>query len=127
MISAFQVTPIASGCHVWLGAIQTNGYGSVTDGHGGTILAHRAAWEAEHGPIPDGLTVDHLCFNRRCVNTEHMELVSASENRARAARMKRYCPRGHEYTPENTSRNGAGHRYCRECANAAQRAKRAAS
>lgn len=46
--------------------------------------AHRLIWEAFHGPIPDDLTVDHLCFNRRCINIRHMELVTAAENTRRA-------------------------------------------
>lgn len=125
-LSGFRVMEIATGCHVWLGAIQSKGYGSVGDGQGGTTLAHRMAWVAQHGPIPNGLTIDHLCFNKRCVNVEHMELVTPAENIARAKRMKAYCPLGHEYTPENTYRNGAGHRYCRECHLTAQRAKYAA-
>ena len=126
-LSGFRVMPMPSGCHVWLGGKQTNGYGSVGDGQGGTVLAHRAAWEEAHGPIPEDLTIDHLCQNRACVNVEHMELVTSTENRARAARLKAYCPRGHEYTEENTRRNGNGWRYCRACHNAAQRTKAEAS
>lgn len=122
--SAFRVMPIETGCHVWLGAVQSSGYGSVTDGNGGTALAHRVAWEAVHGPIPEGLTVDHLCFNRRCVNVEHMELVSGAENSARARRLKAYCPRGHEYTDANTITNSRGWRSCRQCHNAARRVTR---
>ena len=46
--------------------------------------AHRLYYEDRHGPIPDGMTVDHLCFNRLCVNPGHMELVTLSENARRA-------------------------------------------
>ena len=45
---------------------------------------HRLTWEAVHGRIPDGLTIDHLCFNRRCINLDHLEVVTASENTRRA-------------------------------------------
>lgn len=121
MTRAFQVAVIATGCHVWLGAAQSKGYGSVTDRQGGTMLAHRAAWEQANGPIPEGMTVDHICRNKRCVNVEHMELVTAAENTARAARSRRYCPRGHEYTAENTVTNGRGWRFCRTCHNEARR------
>lgn len=113
-----------SGCHQWLGAVQSSGYGSVSDGNGGSALAHRVAWETANGPIPNGLTVDHLCRNKLCVNVDHMELVTRGENAARAHRAKTHCPRGHEYTAENTLTNTRGGRYCRECYNAARRTAR---
>lgn len=123
--SGFRVMEVESGCHVWLGALQSKGYGSAADGRGGVQLAHRLAWEDAHGPIPAGLTIDHLCLNPRCVNVAHMELVTPAENTARGRKLRAYCPRGHEYTPENTSHNSRGWRYCRECHNAARRAARA--
>jgi len=76
------VEAMATPCLVWRGGVQSKGYGATTNGRGGTMLAHRAAWEQEHGPIADGLTVDHLCGNKLCVNTEHMELVTPGENLA---------------------------------------------
>lgn len=42
--------------------------------------AHRIAWEAIHGPIPEGRELDHLCENKLCVNPEHLELVTRQEN-----------------------------------------------
>jgi hypothetical protein len=48
-------------------------------------LAHRVAYRLTVGEIPDGLTVDHLCRNRMCVNPDHMELVTLAENGRRGA------------------------------------------
>lgn len=50
---------------------------------GSAKLAHRIAWEACESPIPQELTVDHLCFNKLCINPRHMEIVTRSENSRR--------------------------------------------
>ena len=68
-----------STCWVWTGAVNNKGYGS-TWYDGRWRLVHRIAYEAIVGPIAEGLTVDHLCKVRSCVNTDHMELVSLREN-----------------------------------------------
>jgi len=75
-------------CHLWTAHVQSRGYGELTIARRNR-LAHRVAWELERGPIPDGLTVDHLCRNKRCVRVEHMELVTAAENTRRARRFER--------------------------------------
>lgn len=48
--------------------------------NGKVRYAHRLAWEAENGPIPDGIKVDHKCHNRACVRTSHMQLVNNAKN-----------------------------------------------
>jgi HNH endonuclease len=60
-----------SGCHIWIGARSTNGYGRVTYNNPKpryTKAAHRVAYESVHGPIQEGLDLDHLCRMRCCVN-----------------------------------------------------------
>jgi hypothetical protein len=81
-------------------------------------LGHRVAWEAEHGEIPAGLTVDHICRNRRCVNVAHLRLLTNEENaRDNGPARRTHCPSGHPYNPENTYvRPTTGHRSCRACA-----------
>jgi hypothetical protein len=46
-----------------------------------TVLAHRLFYQWKHGLIQDlTLEVDHLCFVPRCVNPDHLELVTQQEN-----------------------------------------------
>jgi hypothetical protein len=41
---------------------------------------HRVMWEKSHGPIPDGYLVHHRCENKKCINIEHLELLSWGEH-----------------------------------------------
>lgn len=74
----------ANGCRIWLGASTPTGYGTF---YGAWDIernkngpAHRWAYIATYGSIPKGLQIDHLCNVRACVNPEHLEPVTASEN-----------------------------------------------
>ena len=64
-----------SGCFIWMGPTDKNGYGKT---HG--KLAHRIAWEKTYGPIPKGLYVLHHCDIPCCVNTKHMFLGTQQLN-----------------------------------------------
>lgn len=105
------------GCWLFQGALN-EGYGSVGY-QGRTRLLHKLVWEHFHGPVPDGLELDHLCRNRNCWNDSprHLETVTRSVNIKRGdhwGRKKTHCPRGHEYSVENT-RVEQGRRHCRPC------------
>jgi hypothetical protein len=72
---------IAEGdCLLFTGADNGKGYGVVRDDVSRQTYAHRVVYEAQVGPIPEGLTLDHLCRNRRCVNVAHLEPVTRGEN-----------------------------------------------
>lgn len=59
------------GCWLWLGRTTDYGYGIFTWAHNDPRGAHRAAWELEVGPIPEGLNVCHHCDNPPCVRPNH--------------------------------------------------------
>lgn len=85
-----------SDCTIWTGAINSKGYGCYAIA-GKSHLAHRVAWEDAHGPIADGMTVDHLCRVRTCVNVDHMEVVTRAENIKRGHELVvgMHCSHGH--------------------------------
>ena len=44
------------------------------------MLAHRFAWEQEHGSIPEGFEVDHICHNTACCDVGHLRLATREQN-----------------------------------------------
>jgi uncharacterized Zn finger protein (UPF0148 family) len=78
-----------SGCWIFMGNINRLGYGRTSIGSrsDGTrrsaASAHRVVYEGLRGPIPDGLTLDHRCRVRCCVNPDHLEPVTQAENNRR--------------------------------------------
>jgi hypothetical protein len=124
-------------CWPWTGRLVSDGYGQI-DGQGVAQSVHRVAYEDKVGPIPDGLTIDHLCHSRaaeagtcpggpcehrRCCNPSHMEPVTHAQNVARSVpSQKDRCKRGHDLTdPDNLKPNSRGARQCRECSNISRR------
>lgn len=112
----------ASGCWLWTGSRDGNGYGMVfVDNARGARRAHRVMYELMVGSIPSGLTLDHLCRVRHCVNPAHLEPVTRTENVLRGTAFsavnarKTHCKRGHPLTPENLERRVTNRRSCRHC------------
>ena len=112
-----------NGCWLGQGFLNSAGYGRAK-WYGRNWLLHRLVYELMEGPIPKGLTLDHLCRVRSCINPGHVEPVSAGVNTLRgetipaAHAAKTHCHRGHEFTPENTYRFGPHTRWrqCKACA-----------
>ena len=81
-------------CWLWQGAT-LNGYGrfhlegSSEMGTKRQVKAHRFSYELVNGPIPKGITLDHLCRITQCVNPDHLEPVAPIEN---LRRKLPHCP-----------------------------------
>lgn len=113
---------IIGACWEWAGSTGSHGYGQISI-NGKPRLVHRLIFEIKNGRrIKNKLTIDHLCFNKRCFNPRHLEEVTHRENNIRSNgasgknHRKTHCIRGHEFTKENTNERRRGWRECRTCA-----------
>ena len=110
-------------CWPWTGYTRkNNGYGNFGV-NGITYYTHRLAYELINGSIPEGLTIDHLCRRRDCVNPAHLEAVTLRTNILRSPTSaaainarKTHCKYGHLLTGSNLATwNTRGDRVCKKC------------
>lgn len=81
-----------SGCWLWLGWTNRDGYGQLWDGElKRSPLAHRAVYEKLVGPIPEGMKLLHRCDVPCCVNPEHMFIGTVADNNADMRAKKRHA------------------------------------
>lgn len=113
-----------TGCENWTGSL-AGGYG--VHAH---MRVHRVTKFIQQGRLNPSLTIDHLCRNTRCVNPDHLEEVTVSENsrRMQEATRRDTCPRGHTLAGGNlikalTVRGKHPGRACRACDTAARAAR----
>jgi len=114
---AARYTVDSSGCWLWTGTVNpVTGYSQA----GKRGYGHRMSYVEFVGPIPDGMTIDHLCRVRSCVNPDHLEAVSLRENILRSSNAaatnarKKHCAYGHPLDQLDSN----GRRRCGPCVKA---------
>lgn len=85
--AATKYTEDENGCWISTYSTASHGYAQIGWNDGGDrhmVTAHRAAWVHANGQqIPDGMTIDHTCKARRCVNPAHLRAMENFENARR--------------------------------------------
>ena len=108
------------GCWRFLGSIQYQGYGKIKRG-GRNVAAHRYFYEKLVGQIPNGLTLDHLCEVKDCVNPNHLKPATIWENSSRGNCVsainsrKVFCKRNHPLPKIAERKYGQMRRECMPC------------
>jgi hypothetical protein len=127
------VTAGDAGCVISNYSTGSHGYAQIgwhqDDGRRVATTAHRVAWVAHTGEqIPEGMTVDHICRVRTCVNPEHLRLLTNAENARDNGQVRVNKPTGAIWACGHAAiRRASGALYCRECNNERRRMHRRAA
>lgn len=122
-----KVTLLDNGCKISGYSAGGHGYAQVGWSESNktyTVLCHRLAWYIVNGAIPEDMTIDHICKTRKCINIDHLRLLSNFENARRTSGKDwelGFCVKGH---PNSELRMNSGRLRCRICANAYTKLKR---
>lgn len=96
-----------TGCTLWTGVQNGQGYGRMGVSSTKKAMAHRVAWELVNGPVPDGMKVLHRCDVKLCVNPDHLFLGTQLDNMRDMAKKNRSnlgerCP-SHKLTADQVA------------------------
>jgi hypothetical protein len=74
-----RMTERSSGCWLWLGAVDSSGYG-IMSVDGRVRLVHRVAWKLAGRSLTPGKMLCHTCHTRRCCNPDHLYEGTHADN-----------------------------------------------
>ena len=69
-------------CWEWTDSLASRGYGRLrVEGEESKLRqSHRISVQIKYGQLDPKKAVNHLCFNRKCVNPDHLEVCSTRQN-----------------------------------------------
>lgn len=82
--------PLETPCRIWMRS-PTSIYGQISvtiNGQRKMRYVHRLAFVLRNGATPDGFELHHKCETTRCVNPDHLELVTHGTNVRKSAERK---------------------------------------
>lgn len=107
------------GCHISTYSVGSHGYAQIgwnDEGRTRMMLVHRVIWMSHYGDIEPGMTVDHMCKQRKCCNVHHLRLLTNYENGRRTNGRDwplGQCVNGHPNS--NLQTRASGKRFCALC------------
>lgn len=114
LIDFYHYIEFTETCWNWKGNIDKWGYGKTWVRRDISLKAHRVSYAITTGNLMAGLTLDHLCRNRKCIRPDHLEEVTIAENVNRGVVARVTCKKGHPYETYAIIENG--YRRCGLCA-----------
>ena len=67
-------------CWVWTGCRNTDGYPKLNRNGNANTKGHRYVYEQTKGEIPKGFVIRHACDNILCLNPDHLEVGTPTDN-----------------------------------------------
>jgi HNH endonuclease len=84
-----RINKLDNGCWIYSGRVTKKGYVHVKNDKGLMRFGHVIVYEHFYGKIPDNLEIDHKCERRACLNPDHLEAVTHTENVRRAVNARK--------------------------------------
>ena len=83
--------------------------------NGRGMMATHVAYIYEHGSMPEGHEIHHICESPECTNPRHLVALTPREHDIAHGYSDTHCPGKHLRTEDNTRHTPTGVAYCKEC------------